>query len=105
MSHTCDICGSDGGGGGLDRHHERHNPDVIEYLCVPCHHKTHRIRGLPGRPRFDATVGLTLAEARAVAVIAGIYRIDEYTALHRYGPVEDMVERVARLDAMSWSAA
>ena len=96
--HTCDLCGSAPGPAGLHRHHEHHDPDVIELLCPDCHFRVHRVRGLPGRARFDATFGLTLAEARAVAVIAALERVDEHEIRRRH-PVASMLARMTALDA------
>lgn len=94
---TCDNCGTMPGPAGLHRHHERHEPDVIEYLCAPCHERTHRVRGFPGRPRFDATFGLTLREARAVAIFAALEGVDEHEARRRR-TVADMLAGIDRVD-------
>lgn len=81
MAATCDVCDA---ASYLHRHHECRDPDVILMLCVSCHEHLHRVRGVPGRARFDATLGLTVNEARAVVFCAAIDGVSEFVARGRY---------------------
>lgn len=99
MAHTCDECGRIPEYR-IHRHHEHHSPDVILMLCPECHdrlHRLHRMRSVPGRARFDATIGLTLAEARAVVVVAGMDGVDEHE-IRRRMPLDKIIAMVARMD-------
>lgn len=95
-AHTCDECGVEGF---LHRHHERHGPNVIVYLCPPCHMALHAVRGLPGKPLFEATRGLTLAEAAAVRAVAALRRQSPID-LVRVKSIAEVVASFARIRAV-----
>jgi len=94
--HTCDECGE---GGFLHRHHEHHQPDVILYLCPPCHVALHRVRGLPRKPLFIATRGLSLDEAAAVSAISALRQMDP-VALRASKTVPEIVTEFDRIVGM-----
>jgi hypothetical protein len=96
ITHTCDECGRVPEYR-INRHHEHRDPDVILMLCPDCHNRLHRVRGVPGRARFDATLGLTLAEAGAVVVVAGVDGVDEHE-IRRRMPLDRIMARIDHMD-------
>lgn len=79
--HTCDDCGA---AENLHRHHEHWTPDVICVLCKECHDRWHFGRGKVGRPKFEATMGLTNKEKRGFLIRMHLEGAHPYTIRRKY---------------------